>query len=99
MEGAGARGRRPCGRVRSRDERGGDPRLGHGHGRDDGAGPPQPSGPLTKAERPPFDPAGWTQDATGAWTRELHRRRLRVTPDPDAPDEPWIWEVLRIDDN
>src|SRR5215212_4641785 len=43
--------------------------------------------------------AGWTQNATDAWTRPLHGLLLRVWPEPDDPDEPWTWEVLRVDDD
>jgi hypothetical protein len=36
----------------------------------------------------------WTQDDMGAWTRTLYGMLLRVTADPDDPDDPWTWEVL-----
>jgi hypothetical protein len=42
----------------------------------------------------------WTQDDMEAWMRELHGLDLRVTPDLDDSDEPWMWEVLQpADDN
>jgi hypothetical protein len=50
------------------------------------------------AEQLPFDPAGWTRDAMGAWTRTLGGLLLRAWRDPDGSDEPWTWEVLRVTD-
>ena len=50
------------------------------------------------AEQLPFDPTGWNQDATGAWTRTSGGLLLRAWRDPDGSNEPWTWEVLLVSD-
>jgi hypothetical protein len=40
----------------------------------------------------------WTAEGEGVWSRTLNGLLLRVSPDPHDPDEPWMWEVLEVED-
>jgi hypothetical protein len=40
----------------------------------------------------------WTTEWGDVWSRKLNGLLLRVSPDPDNPDEPWTWEVLSVED-
>ena len=46
---------------------------------------------------------GWTSESGAGWTKTLPGRPgempllLRVSPDPDDGEEPWLWEVVQGD--
>jgi hypothetical protein len=42
---------------------------------------------------------GWVAERDDEWTCTLNGLLLRVTADPDDPNDPWTWVVLEVEDD
>jgi hypothetical protein len=47
---------------------------------------------------PVQNPTDWAAERGDVWSRKQNCLLLRVSPNPDDSDEPWLWEVLTVKD-